>query len=605
MAIQQIPNAFASRAALLVALLVYLSFSDSSTHDEPKHFAAGLYDWNFRRHDLFYVNTPLVRMLASLPARHRFEVSDFPGFLRDETSTMWDGGTGDILWSRDGARAEFWLALGRCLLIPFALLGLCCTERFASKLYGDRAGPLAGWLYLLCPNLLAAGHSIAADGACAASVVAACYCFHLWLEGPTFGRCVRSGLSLGLAMSTKTMGVMLVPVFSLIWLIDRLRLRSVTRRRNPHPLQFLCIFYLALVCLNSLYGWEGTFVPLGDYAFVSRTLAGPEAIQVRRAPDVPERLRPAGNRFRGSAFGAIPVPLPALYVYGIDRQKSDFETSEFPVFMHGEWRRGRWDDPLRIASIKLPVGTLGLAALALTQVGFWPRRADKRSTSSTLWATLILILALNLAQTKMTIFFRYMVPCLPLLFVLISGILARDATGNRPRPGLRKAAYSLLAITALETALAFPYVSAFCNATVGRTWRGQQSFQGVNEYGQNLWRLTAWLDRLPRADDVFLTGAYRLKVRDVTGRDFEALPSLDDLQSLARRRPAVPVIRAGWYVSTEYDRNPPSEGEGVGYLRPLVPVATIAPGLAVHRLSEQDAALIEQRIRLNSDPAVK
>ncbi len=589
-------DSFLVRVLVLAALLACLAVVDASTYDEPKHFAAGLYDWNFGEHDLYYVNPPMARMVATLPSWFRFDVAPFADFIRDDTVTMWDGGTGAWLWSRDGARAEFWLAIGRIMLIPFAIFGLWATERFTLEIYGARARPLAGWLYVGCPNLLAGGHSIAADGVCAAMVVASCWLIHRWLVAPSLGRCASAGVVLGLALATKTVAVMLLPLMFVVWIIARLRAHGVSGMARPKVYQLLAVGYLAFMVLNTIFGWVGTGGSLDSFEFVSKTLAGPRAIESRPV-DVRPRLRPSGNRFRGTLLGKIPVPLPAYYVYGIDRQKSDFETSEFPTFLSGHWRRGQWSDPLRIALIKLPLGVLGMAALAVI-LGLL--RGPRLPASTLLVATLLLLVGLNLSQSKMTIFFRYMLPSLPLFYILLGGLLAPESLAWS-RPLLRRMTGVLLALALLETAWSFPHVIAFGNVTAGGTWNAHRHFLGANESGQNLWRLQRWADRLPQGETLVLSDAYRLRLKDVTGRDTLQLPTLSELRENHRRQPDAIPLPEGWYVSAPYDRHPPDSATAASYLDAHPPIAFIAPGLAVHYLSTLDIAELIRRVCQDHD----
>ena len=63
--------------------------------------------------------------------------------------------------------------------------------------------------------------------------------------------------------------------------------------------------------------------------------------------------------------GAIPVPLPADFVQGIDVQRLDFERG-MPSYLRGQWaEHGWWYYYLYVMVVKMPLGTWGLALLAV------------------------------------------------------------------------------------------------------------------------------------------------------------------------------------------------------------------------------------------------
>jgi len=114
-------------------------FAHSPTWDEPGHLAAGVSHWYFGNFDLYRVNPPLVRMIASLPILPLSPEFDWP-----------------LCSTRPGARAEFDLArdwtsrlkneclwfftLARWACIPLSLIGAYVCYRWARELYGDLAG---------------------------------------------------------------------------------------------------------------------------------------------------------------------------------------------------------------------------------------------------------------------------------------------------------------------------------------------------------------------------------------------------------------------------------------------------------------------------------
>lgn len=66
--------------ALHVVLLGYSAAAHSPTIDEVAHMAAGVSHWELGRFDLYRVNPPLVRLLATLPVAVVGYVADWTGY---------------------------------------------------------------------------------------------------------------------------------------------------------------------------------------------------------------------------------------------------------------------------------------------------------------------------------------------------------------------------------------------------------------------------------------------------------------------------------------------------------------------------------------------
>jgi len=597
---------FKTRLIVLASILAYLSFSDSSTHDEPAHFASGIYDWQVGSFDLYYVNPPLTRMVAAFPASLAFDSAEFADPSTLNPLKNWGGGAGSQLWRDHGVSAEYWLSIGRCLLIPAMLLGLWYTEQFAKNLYGDSAAALSGWLYVICPNMLAAGHSVAADGTCAALLVVACYAFHRWLKSPNWWHCVQAGWLLGFALLTKTVVIFAPILFVIAWLAVRICKRS-TPNTTFCPIndgQCLAIIIISLSMLNAGYGFRGSFTKLGDFEFVSHSLTGLSGRFLDHAGERSTEISfPPGNRFRNGWLGKIPVPFPSPYVYGIDRQKRDFEIS-IPTYIQGKWGEGRWYHQLLAALIKMPTGTLGLLALAILFRFIRLLNNKPVRESIVIWLMLGGLLAVNLSQPKMTIFFRYMVPCLPLLFIWISAVVEShpdkkketSLSGHRYPRGFKNAtswlrircSWLLLVLSGLSVCFSLPYVIAYSNYWFGGPWRGSKWYIGTNEYGQNLWRIKSKLNQIPRGDHIFFCSAYHQKLSNTLPGKYEHIPSTTAITLKTLTPDALRHIRSGWYIATQYDVNPPIESIGSSWLSRFEPVQSIAPGLYLYYLSDHD-----------------
>jgi hypothetical protein len=120
------------------------------------------------------------------------------------------------------------------------------------------------------------------------------------------------------------------------------------------------VIVLAVYVINVGYGFEGTGARLDELRFISPTL--------RDSPSAtpPDSIPRPGNRFAGTLWGRLPIPVPANYLLGIDRQKYDFDEAGFWSYLRGQWRQGGWwYYYLYALAIKEPLGTWLLALLAL------------------------------------------------------------------------------------------------------------------------------------------------------------------------------------------------------------------------------------------------
>jgi hypothetical protein len=207
--------AVAAIAVLLIAhagLLAWGAWRHSITWDEVGHLPAGMSHWLFGRFDLYQVNPPLVRMVASVPvvlSRPEVDWTLFVGFpgIRSE----WPIGTKLI---EDNGERSFWLfTLARWACIPLSLLGAYVSFRWARELYGQTAGFVSLTLWCFSPNILAHAQLITPDVGAAALGVTAAYVFWHWLKSPGWGRALTAGTVLGLAELTKTSWIVLFPLW--------------------------------------------------------------------------------------------------------------------------------------------------------------------------------------------------------------------------------------------------------------------------------------------------------------------------------------------------------------------------------------------------------
>jgi 4-amino-4-deoxy-L-arabinose transferase-like glycosyltransferase len=478
--------------AVHAGLLAWGAWVHSPTYDEVGFMAAGISHWQFARFDLYRVNPPLVRMVATVPV------------LLAQPKTDWRRYTnrvGDRSVSRVGkdfvltnGKRSFWLfTLARWACIPFSLLGGVICLLWAREWYG----PLAGWLSLtlwcFSPNVLAHGQLITTDVGATVFGVAASYVFWRWLDRPGWLRALAAGLVLGLAELTKSTWILLFGLWPLLWVIWIASQRRESSRSGQlaHGFQLGVILLLGLYVLNLGYGFEGSFQKLGDYPFVSKALGG-----TKKGGST--ALKGGGrNPFVGSWLGAVPVAVPREYLLGIDVQKRAFEGRKW-AYLRGEWQRGGWwYYYLYTLAIKVPLGTWMLVVLALV-AGLWvPGFSAGWRKELLLLLPLAVLLVFVSLQTGVNHHLRYVLPIFPFAIIWMSK-LARAVHLQHGRI----AALGAVALTwsVVSSLWVYPHSLSYFNETVGGPTGGHAHLLGSNvEWGQDLLYFKRWVDRHPEA----------------------------------------------------------------------------------------------------------
>ena len=456
-------------AGLHAAMLAALGWGSSPTLNEASHLTAGISNWQFGRFEVYRVNPPLVRMVAALPAMAIGYEEDWSSFS-DDPAVRSEFSIGFSFVDANGLDVLTLLRAGRWMCLPFALLGLSCCYCWAAALYGRSAGFAAATLWAFSPNILGHASLLTPDAHASALGLAAVYLFWKWLREPSWRHAIGSGVVLGLAELAKTTMLLLIAVWPLLWLVDRLADRRPDRRpmtRGRWGIEAAMLasrLLVALYVLNLGYGFAGTGQSLGEFPFRSVLFAGPDAGRDGESPRADGRDDRLGGRFAESWLASVPVPLPRDYVLGIDIQQQDFEDYGRRSFLNGVWREtGWWHYYLAAAAMKMPLGTLGLIALALV-APLLPSRSESHRRSDDLahraaseaeqadpsaeraafaatWrdelvllATPVIVFAVVSVKSGFTEHFRYALPAIPFLFVFASRAFATPVRPeDRPR----------------------------------------------------------------------------------------------------------------------------------------------------------------------------
>lgn len=464
----------------------------SQTGYEAMHLASGIIAWRTGCFEAYRVNPPLVRMIAALPAVLVYSEAELP-LVEDRAALRSELSLGEQLAERLGRRVDDVVIWGRLACLPFALLGAVACWRWARAIAGEAAGLAALALWCISPGVLTFGAVTVTDGPAAACTVLAGWAFYTWLVHGEAYRAWWAGLALGLALLTKFTCMVLIPVFGALWVLQRWQCRRAAppQKCGARFGHLVLLLAIALLVVHTIYGFEGTFRPLGRYAFTSLRLG---------APRLGTLVAATGNRFEGTPLGWVPVPLPSLFVEGIDLQWRDMDTPR-RCYIAGRWLpEGVWYWYLYGLAVKAPLGHWAFALLAgVCALGAW--REQLRAARLCAPAIALAVLVLVSSETNMCEYLRYVLPAAGPFFVWAASSVCRHGPYIKLRWG---AAAACIVSSAASVLWYYPHTLAYFNELAGGPMGGPHHLSGQNiAWGQDGFYFEQWLKEHPDARPLY------------------------------------------------------------------------------------------------------
>ena len=191
---------------VFACLAVWSSSQQSPSVDEVAHLPAGLSHWQLGKFELYAVNPPLVRMLATIPLAIRgTEVPWINYSLRVPDRSEFPVGR-DLIHLHGAASMELFRT-ARIALIPFVLIGLFTCVKWTSYVADQRGGRLFGTatavLFCVSPTLLGNASMITPDAVAAALAACCSFQFARWTAAKSWFSAYICGLTLGFALLAK------------------------------------------------------------------------------------------------------------------------------------------------------------------------------------------------------------------------------------------------------------------------------------------------------------------------------------------------------------------------------------------------------------------
>lgn len=509
--------------ALLVVLFLQVVLGArqlSATFDETAHLPAGYTYLETGDLRLNPQHPPLIKLLAAVPllaAAPEVDLDD-PGW-NAVPPDEWAFGY-RFLYRQDADRL---LMLGRLPIALLAVLMAWYVFRWASDLFGVRAGWMALLLCAFSPTVIAHARFVTMD------VGLACFStiglYHLWRfveEGRT-GDLVFSGIGLGLALASKFSGVALLPVYAGSLLLARPLAGEAQTIRGRQGRTALG----AVGSLAAALGLAGLVV-WASYLFTAD---------------------------------------PLVYWRGLVRVNQDHDPN-YLYYLLGEFRAGGFWYYFPVAFlVKTPIPTLLVLFASIAMVGRY--RAPHPAAEWVLVAPVVVYVALTMVFAD-NLGVRYLLPIYPLLFVFASR-LARGIEGSR-----------LIQVTALALALWYaggtlaiqPDQLAYFNELAGGPAGGNRWLDDSNiDWSQDLKRLAEYLDEHD-------AGPVRLRYGRNVAPDYygiDARPMSDAEWGRANRPPGLYAIGTQQLIRGRLYRE--QHGLDTDWLENYQPVARIGYSL--------------------------
>ena len=601
------------RQCLLLVILIshggLLAFSaavHSPVVSEVKHLPAGLSHILLGRFDLFRVNPPLVRTVAALPVAMMLPATGWGSYDGSPLGRC-DAAVARDFLQANGTRALEFFSVARWACIPFSIVGGYICFRWANELHGVAAGFMAMVLWCFCPYVLGHAALLTPDAHAAALGVAACYLLWRWLNRPTTDTAVAAGLALGLAELAKLTFLVFYPLWIVIWCVYKQPERGLRNARGwlREGSMLLGVLALGITVINLGYGFERSFQPLGEFRFRSELLNGKS--------HEPEGLRGNANRFAGTCWASLPVPLPANYLQGIDTERWDFECGLPTSYLHGQWAlHGWWYYYLYALAIKLPLGTWCLILMAVP-CSFSAHYRSAWRDELVLFLPIVAILTLVSSQTGFSIHSRYIIPILPFMYVWCSKV----ARSIEVRRRVVAAGATLALCWSVGSSLwYYPHSLSYFNELVGGPMGGHAHLLDSNiAWGQDLYFLKRWYDNHPEARPLHLAHCSTLFDPQLAGIEF-MLPPLGPAKT-GQRLSGTPLDRMGplpgWYAVDVHHlhgaRLAASDGHGgwqamsrdgcdLTYFARFEPVATAGYSIYIYHITPGEANRVRRQLGL-------
>jgi hypothetical protein len=497
--------------SLMACILVRAAWVSSPTFDETAHFASGIVLAQYSDPGYFRVNPPANKWMIAIaepfiPALQMPPV--IPSAEHGNVNRL-EFSFGEQVMSANEAiyRRSLWIA--RMARIPVMLLGswllwLSCV----SLPWHARILVQAFW----CTSPLILGHGwiVSADAPAGVAMAAILWTAVQLMRHESLNAVIFSGIAWGIAIGTKFTFAPLYVAFPLVIEGTRWAMREEFSWRE-FLLRWPIHALVACVTLHALYLFQEPLVAIGKHEFISKEFRD---FRFERAE--------SQSTFH-SMIGYVPSPFPRLFLEGIDQQLADMnhprgayllgDRIEGPLpwfFLVGFWIK---EQPA------VPIG-LGIGLLAIAIKTLRDRyKCGKRNEDGTIdrvpsplideryrlslfcFLSLMSMLLLFTTQENLVWNIRYLIPALPLLYVLVAECVSTIATlrnqSGRVNARIGNAALGIVVLLMVwDVTMKWAYPFSYTNPFFGGAYRVPMALNDSNfDYGQDVYHVADWLKR--------------------------------------------------------------------------------------------------------------
>lgn len=448
---------------LFFFLAVSSLVGDSPTMDEQNHVGRGLAFVRSGDPRLSLEHPPLTNAISVLPLLTMPEIRvpfDHPSWELQPPDVYWYLFAEQLFWhyGNDVTRMIF---LAR-LPIVFLTLGLALVGfHFARLLWQRPSAPLAFVLLLFDPTILAHGRYATTDlGGTLFLFLATLLLWRLWRHATwAWDRWLPAALGMGLAFGSKLSALVFVPIWGIVALLPLFPQRD-TRAAGRRLLQLVTAGLASILVVWAIFGFEWR-----AFRFQSAWLAPLNAA----AGPMPtfwagiEQVLLLSGQGRGAA-------------YLLGNFSSDGFVAYFPVAFLA----------------KTPLATLLALPVALALLLAW--RLTRRRA---LFLLLPVLLYVGVTmQSNLNIGYRHLLPTLPFVYLLISGLACVEWGKTAVVSRLIRLMPAVAAVGVVIAALwIHPHYLSFFNQAAGGPTNGPRLLLDSNvDWGQDLLRLQRWMD---------------------------------------------------------------------------------------------------------------
>jgi hypothetical protein len=474
---------------LLVLLLlicgVELSFSVrrlSQTWDEADHLVSGYRSWQCADFSFDPTHPPLAKLVAAAPLLWMPLRQAGPNCGARDVGDEFDDAN-QFLYANDADRV---LTRARFIMMLFPLALVVLVWQFTRRLFGQQAALLATVLLVLEPNILAHGALVNTDVALTTSFFAALFAFYEYMEAPRHWKAVLVGLAVGITLSSKFSGVVIVPVLIMLAAVEifprrRVLLAQLSLSRRLRDL--ILASATAILLIWAVYGLHSQTRPTTGYKLKwQRILLTSQQVHTRG------QERPGPRVI--SLFRAARV-FPKPYLDGLEAVVQTTTAGKRMYLFGRTYESGKWFYFPVLLLIKLAIPLLLLAVLSALQFSFW----------SAHWRQLLYVaipaitfLAFSM-RSALDIGFRHILPVLPFVLIFASAAVVAFCFGSFKRATM---VVAMLLWYAFSSAHAFPEYLSYVNEAFGGPQNAYKYVSDSNvDWGQSLKEIREYLVHAP------------------------------------------------------------------------------------------------------------